>query len=59
MSAPNFPVLIFVFIYDSDTNGWGLLNSATDVLWHKKKPTLASYNQNATITDGLINAICA
>ena len=45
--------------YYSDTNGWGLLNSATDVLWHKKKPTLASYNQNATITDGLINAICA
>jgi len=45
--------------YYSDTNGWGLLNSATDILWHKKKPTLASYNQNAVITDGLINAICA
>ena len=45
--------------YYSDTNGWGLLNSATDILWHKKKPTIASYNQNATITDGLINAICA
>ena len=45
--------------YYSDTNGWGLLNSATDVLWHKEKPTLASYNHNAIITDGIINAICA
>jgi len=42
--------------YYSDTNGWGLLNSATDILWHKEKPTLASYNQNAIITDGLIMA---
>ena len=45
--------------YHSDTNGWGLLNSATDVLWHKEKPTLASYNQNAIITDGLIMAATA
>ena len=45
--------------YHSDTNGWGLLNSATDVLWHKEKPTLASYNQNAIITDGLIMAVAA
>ena len=42
--------------YHSETNGWGLLNSATDILWHKEKPTLASYNQNAIITDGLIMA---
>ena len=42
--------------YYSDTNGWGLLNSATDILWHKEKPTLASYNHNAIITDGLIMA---
>ena len=45
--------------YHDTNNGWGLLNSATDILWHKEKPTLASYNQNASITDGLINAICA
>ena len=45
--------------YHDTSNGWGLLNSATDILWHKKKPTLASYNQNAAITDGLINAICS
>ena len=43
--------------YHADTNGWGLLNSATDILWHKEKPTLASYNHNAIITDGLINAV--
>ena len=42
--------------YYSETSGWGLLNSATDILWHKEKPTLASYNQNAIITDGLIMA---
>ena len=42
--------------YFSETNGWGLLNSATDILWHKEKPTLASYNHNAIITDGLIKA---
>ena len=45
--------------YHDTNNGWGLLNSATDILWHKEKPTLASYNQNAAITDGLINAICS
>ena len=42
--------------YWSEQSGWGLLNSATDILWHKEKPTLASYNQNAIITDGLIMA---
>ena len=45
--------------YHDTNNGWGLLNSATDILWHKKKPTIASYNHNAIITDGIINAICA
>ena len=42
--------------YYKEQSGWGLLNSATDILWHKEKPTLASYNHNAIITDGLINA---
>ena len=42
--------------YHDISNGWGLLNSATDILWHKEKPTLASYNHNAIITDGLIKA---
>ena len=38
-------------------NGWTLLNTATDLLWHKKKPTVASYGQNATIVDGLCRAV--
>ena len=38
-------------------NGWTLLNSATDLLWHKEKPTISSYNQNATIVDGLCRAV--
>ena len=38
-------------------NGWTLLNTATDILWHKKKPTIASYNQNQTVVDGLCRAV--
>jgi len=38
-------------------NGWTLLNTATDLLWHKKNPTVASYGQNATIVDGLCRAV--
>ena len=40
-----------------DLNGWTLLNTATDLLWHKEKPTVASYGQNATIVDGLCRAV--
>ena len=43
--------------YHAETSGWGLLNAATDILWHKDKPTVASYNQNAVIVDGLCRAI--
>ena len=60
----NIPVQLWGNIVDRYTdpdnkiphNGWTLLNTATDILWHKEKPTLASYNHNAIITDGLINA---
>ena len=38
-------------------NGWSLLNTATDLLWHKDKPTVSSYNQNAVIVDGLCKAV--
>jgi len=41
----------------NNTTGWGLLNSATDILWHKEKPTVATYNQNAAIVDGLCRAV--
>ena len=40
-------------------NGWNLLNAATDELWHKEKPTVASNNHNATIVDGLCNWVQA
>ena len=37
--------------------GWDLLNTATDLLWHKEKPTVSSYGQNVTIVDGLCQAV--
>ena len=40
-----------------DHNGWTLLNTATDLLWHKEKPTISSYNQNTIIVDGLCQAV--
>lgn len=42
---------------EDGTTGWGLLNASTDVLWHKDKPTIASYKQNADIVDGLCRAV--
>jgi len=38
-------------------SGWDLLNSSTDILWHKDKPTMTSYNQNQEIVDGLCRAV--
>ena len=38
-------------------NGWELLNAGTDILWHKENPTVASYNQNQIIVDGLCKAV--
>ena len=43
-----------------DTNtytGWQLLNAGTDLLWHKENPTITTYGQNATIVDGLCQAV--
>ena len=41
----------------NDKTGWGLVSATTDILWHKEKPTMASYNQNAEIIDGLCEAV--
>ena len=41
----------------NDKTGWGLVNSTTDILWHKEKPTMASYNHNAEIIDSLCEAV--
>ena len=63
------PVQLWGNIVDNFTNpdiprnphikhtGWDLLNTATDLLWHKEKPTVASYNQNQVIVDGLCRAV--
>jgi len=40
-----------------DHSGWDLLNAGTDILWHKENPTVASYNQNQLIVDGLCKAV--
>ena len=65
----DIPVQLWGNIVDNFTNpdiprnphtkhtGWDLLNTATDLLWHKEKPTVASYGQNATIVDGLCRAV--
>ena len=47
------------FLQKDNQNGWDLMNAATDELWHKEKPTVASYNHNATIVDGLCNWVAA
>ena len=47
------------FLHKSEPTGWSLLNAATDELWHKEKSTVASYNQNAMIVDGLCNWVQA
>ena len=47
------------FLHKEEQNGWQFLNAATDELWHKEKPTIASYNHNASIVDGLCNWVAA
>ena len=42
-----------------NSTGWDFLNASTDELWHKDKPTIASFNHNATIVDGLCNWVAA
>ena len=42
---------------DDYYSGWDLLNASTDILWHKENPTVASYNQNQIIVDGLCKAV--
>ena len=42
--------------FDSNTM-WDFYNACTDVLWHDKKPTVASFQHNAYVTDNLLNAV--
>ena len=42
---------------DANNNYWEFYNACTDILWHDKNPTTASFNHNAYITDTLLSAI--
>ena len=42
---------------EPNNNYWEFYNACTDILWHDKKPTTASFNHNAYITDQLLGAI--
>jgi hypothetical protein len=37
-----------------DLTGWGILNAATNVLWHAEKPTAATYAHNEAATSALV-----
>jgi hypothetical protein len=37
-----------------ELTGWGLLNAATNVLWHADKPTQATYSHNEAVTSALV-----
>ena len=54
-----FGSIIDRFVNKTRNSGWSLLNAATDELWHKDKPTVASFKHNATIVDGLCNWVAA
>tara|TARA_Y100000004_G_scaffold136040_1_gene153992 strand:- start:5768 stop:6568 length:801 start_codon:yes stop_codon:yes gene_type:complete len=41
-------------IYYKDTTYWDFYNACTDILWHEKKPTMASFEHNQKITDNLL-----
>ena len=47
----------FTFNSKEDFSGWNLLNASTDLLWHKENPTITTYGQNATMVDGLCQAV--
>ena len=36
---------------------WDFLNAGTDVLWHDKKPTMASFNHNTYLVDGMMSYV--
>mgnify|MGYP003131460389 CR=1 FL=1 len=36
---------------------WDFLNAGTDVLWHEKKPTMATFNHNTYFVDGMMSYV--
>ena len=56
---PQLPVSIFGKVVDrflahEEETGWGLMNAATNVLWHAEKPTQATYAHNEAATSALV-----
>ena len=51
------------YVIDDDNSAlnkntmWDLYNACTDILWHEKKPTVASFNHNAYVTDNLLKCV--
>ena len=45
------------YINEDKNTMWDFYNACTDVLWHEKKTTVASFQHNAYVTDNLINSI--
>ena len=42
------------FLGHEDLTGWGLLNAATNVLWHAERPTAATFTHNEAVTSALV-----
>lgn len=38
-----------------ELSGWGLLNAATNVLWHAERPTAATFGHNEYVTSRLVD----
>ena len=36
---------------------WDFLNAGTDVIWHEKKPTMATFNHNTYFVDGMMSYV--
>ena len=49
-------VMDHFLLEEPENTAWDLLNAGTNVLWHKEKPTKASLDQNAYVTEGIIKA---
>ena len=45
------------YINEDKNTMWDFYNACTDVLWHEKKTTVASFQHNAYVTDSLIKSI--
>ena len=45
------------YITNEKNTMWDFYNACTDVLWHEKKPTVASFQHNAYVTDNLIKCV--